>query len=82
MEGLIEGRIVHYMPTKEECPGVSHHMAAIVVRVFGAGTDMANLTVFGDWSNDGLNPPGVFWATSRHYSETNEPMTWHWPERA
>ena len=80
MEGLIEGRIVHYMPNEKES-GHSHHMAAIVVRVFGGTDGIANLTVFPDWLNDGHSGDGVFWATSRKYSEGKEPMTWHWPEK-
>ncbi len=91
MEGLTEGRIVHYIPLADGGDGAElasdRHCAAMVVRVFepGGGPDgEANLLVFLDGSNDGFgdtpNSP-TRWVTSRKFSETNEPGTWHWPER-
>lgn len=85
MDGLTEGRIVHYvMPSGE-------HRPAIVVRVWNSeGT--CNLTVFPDWGND--NKPGngiginmgqgtaLLWATSILHSDEPKPGTWHWIEKA
>ncbi len=87
MEGLTEGRIVHYVPFEHEVNPSFHHLAAIVTQVFSPASNaegVANLTVFPDWSNDGasyLTQP-MFWATSRLYSAEPTPGTWHWPERA
>ena len=89
MEGLTEGRIVHFvMPD-------GAHRPAIVVRVWrlydGAEGDESktvlpsngccNLTVFTDWLNDGKSGP-LQWETSVIYSEKQENRTWHWIERA
>jgi hypothetical protein len=86
MEGLNEGRIVHYvMPNNQ-------NRAALVVRVFThlapEHDGMANLYVFLDGLNDqGQFPDGsvlsgqgvtIYWATSVHYSEEPLPGTWHW----
>ena len=71
------GRIVHYVPTVAEAP-YPKCRAAIVTNVFG---EIANLTVFMDWSNDGgsYDMKPLFWATSRHFDATGIPLTWHWP---
>jgi len=95
MEGLTEGRIVHYVLDSGE------HRPAIVVKVWrypdpdvvdqdGAAllnprNGCSNLQVFTDSDagakfNDALPP--VMWATSRVYSENKEPGTWHWIEKA
>jgi len=87
MDGLTEGRIVHYVIRENE------HRPAIVVKVWN-NNGTANLTVFSDWSNDSQYIPnhqesefakqmarGVFWATSVNYSETKVPSTWHWIEK-
>ena len=81
MEGLITGRIVHYNPWPNESYGDSKCRAAIITNVFGE--DTVNLTVFMDWINDGrqYQDNSLLWTTSRHYSETLEAGTWHWPER-
>lgn len=86
MEGLTEGRIVHYVLSNGE------HRAAIVVRVFGQygkETGLANLLVFSDGANDkgvvsgNVSEQGVFWATSAHYDpEGTKHHTWHWIEKA
>lgn len=97
MDGLIEGRIVHFvMPNGE-------HRPAIVTKVWDheGATGTSNLNVFTDYSNDvpykqdeiekmrngfGIDPDqvrhGHIWRTSIRYSETPEPGTWHWIERA
>ncbi len=86
MEGLTEGRIVHYVLKNGE------HRAAIVVRVFepyGKEAGLANLIVFSDGSNDAsavsgnVSEQGIFWATSAHYDpEGTKHHTWHWIEKA
>lgn len=83
MEGLTEGRIVHYvMPSGE-------HRPAIVVHNWGevySDPGTVNLTVFTDWTNDrhamGVYDKGLYWATSVKYSEDKTEGTWHWIERA
>jgi len=85
MDGLIEGRIVHYvMPDGQ-------HRPAIIIRVWNPeGT--CNLTVFPDWSNDNQSGYGaginmgqgtaLLWATSIVHSVIPKPGTWHWIEKA
>lgn len=86
MEGLIEGRIVHYV--LESGPNAGEHRPAIVVRVwpneFGDQPGV-NLQVFTDgdgqpYNNDGMQP--VTWKTSIRFSDGKEPGTCHWIERA
>lgn len=76
MDGLTEGRIVHFvMPDGE-------HRPAIVVKVWNKDSGSSNLTVFSDWQNDGKSE-GPFWATSiMPDEETKLPGTWHWIEKA
>ncbi len=86
MEGLSEGRIVHYVlpdgRSKGEC------RPAIVVRVWRNGSyppenGLCQLQVFTDGSNDGDDyQGGIVWRTSIIHSHENGPGTWHWPERA
>lgn len=82
MEGLIEGRIVHYVLSNEGM--TDQHRPAILVRVWKGRSDgSCNLTVFPDWSNDGsLYEKGLAWCTSIKYSVDPKPNTWHWPEKA
>jgi hypothetical protein len=96
MEGLVEGRIVHFvMPDGE-------HRPAIVTKVWDRENQSgcSNLNVFTDYTNDwgwndaeqkaltdaGIKPEevkhGHFWATSRMYSADPLPGTWHWIEKA
>lgn len=82
MDGLTEGRIVHYVMTNGE------HRAAIVVKVWSKESGVSNLTVFTDWTNDMKTSDGSplqsgdMWETSVLYSEEPKPGTWHWIERA
>jgi hypothetical protein len=93
MEGLTEGRIVHYVLGEgDDTDNPGRHTPAIVVRVwrdeanYPEGT--CNLHVFTDHSNDfpigSIHPGknGGFWATSVRYDENKAPMTWHWIEKA
>lgn len=83
MDGLTEGRIVHYvMPDGNS---IGQHRPAIVVNAWGGNpTDgRVNLQVFTDFGNDGKDfESGRYWATSAPYSEEPKPGTWHWIERA
>jgi hypothetical protein len=91
MEGLTEGRIVHYVMQNGQ------HRPAIVVRAWHNDklqlTDegLCNLVVFVDGTNDvkrsfddplAKEPVLTMWETSRSYSEEPEPFTWHWIEKA
>ena len=91
MDGLIEGRRVHYVLTEQDSqrhPG--EHRPADVVRVVSKEEGTANLYVLVDGTNDvsteGLGSeagPPVLWRTSvRFDEETKEPGTWHWLEPA
>lgn len=87
MDGLIEGRVVHYvMPNGK-------HRPAMVSRVWESERGMVNLVVTLDGRNDigdlkaaGVHPDDIqgfqLWATSEYYSEQPEPHTWHWIEKA
>lgn len=90
MDGLTEGRIVHYvMPSGE-------HRPAIVVRDWHSTSDdgYVNLLVFTDGYNDSNNLPeslasekenikrGTFWAPSVFYDADKKTHTWHWIEKA
>lgn len=94
MDGLTEGRIVHFvMPNGE-------HRPAIIVKNWSETAGTSNLIVFSDGHNDlpytpeekdafqnyGLDTDdirhGHFWKTSVLYSEKLEPNTWHWIEKA
>lgn len=88
MDGLTEGRMVHFVLPNGE------HRAATVVRVFPPaplpteGPVRANLQVHVDGTNDAAylwdkGAEGLtVWETSVPYSEGREPRTWHWIERA
>ncbi len=86
MDGLTEGRIVHYvMPDGK-------HRPAIIVQVWqqaDMSTGYANLVVFVDGAND-LHYPSTpdkpdqvtLWKTSIYYSDEKKVNTWHWIEKA
>lgn len=81
MEGLTEGRIVHFVTEWGE------HRPAIVVKVWrdlqGSPPGYSNLQVFSDGSNDGdWGRPNVVWETAVSFSEEPKPHTWHWIKRA
>lgn len=97
MEGLVEGRIVHFVLTTnlDKEKSVVCRPAIIVNAWDGRLEDgMVNLQVFLDGRNDealfpksqmadflNIGMPLTVWATSVKYSETKEVGTWHWPER-
>lgn len=83
MEGLTEGRIVHYVLPDQQ------HRPAIVVKVWSLPyppeDGCVNLQVFMDSDadalyNDKMLP--VSWRTSVTYSAMPKPGTWHWIEKA
>lgn len=87
MDGLTEGRMVHYvLPEEELCRSAGEHRPAIIVKVWGKESGVINLQVLTDASNDydkgHAGASGMFWATSIQYSEDPLPNTWHWMERA
>jgi len=87
MEGVTEGRIVHFVLKNGE------HRPAIIVNSWPhiseyVASGKVNLTVFLDGSNDrntGIvdTADGMLgWGTSVPYSEEKLPGTWHWIEKA
>ena len=91
MDGLTEGRIVHYVLDEGRSKG--EHRPAIVVKVWRPGEanyppekGVCNLQVFTDFGNDFPKDHdgygGQVWATSVEFSEDKEPGTWHWIEPA
>ncbi len=89
MEGLTEGRIVHFvMPNGD-------HRPAIVVKVWSKENGNSNLQVFTDGNNDAHAvvstnfaatsqvKAGLWWRTSVPFDEQDKvPGTWHWIEKA
>ena len=81
MEGLTEGRMVHYCLVNKS--GDVVHRPAVVVRIWSQDTGGVNLQVFTDGGNDGETyQGGLYWATSVSFSEEPKAYTWHWIERA
>jgi hypothetical protein len=88
LEGVTEGRMVHFVMADGE------HRAAVIVNSWPTisnyvETGTVNLSVLLDGSNDhskagvAITADGMLgWATSVPYSETKEPRTWHWIEKA
>jgi len=93
MEGVVEGRIVHYIMAQ----GLER--PAIIVRAWGDGggpNGCVNLQVFIDGTNDTPPTPGqafplpetedakrgVMWRKSVVFSQNvKDSNTWHWPEK-
>lgn len=78
MDGLIAGRMVHYIvPCSEKEPG--QHRAAVVTKVWGNTGGTVNLYVFPDASYPLVNvtPTSVmFDASGQNQGQ------WHWIEKA
>jgi hypothetical protein len=70
LEGLTEGRIVHWVDED------GLHNAAIVIDVVHPDRGMAGLTVFRRSGEITVRDEDLFDET------TKLPGTWHWPERA
>ena len=80
MDGLTEGRIVHFvMPSRE-------HRPAIVVKVWdipGSCDGYINLVVFVDGLNDVKPMDTTQWETSICFDDVDKSSgTWHWIEKA
>lgn len=87
MEGLTEGRIVHFV--LPDGPHAGEHRPAIVVKVWRTGdgsppeNGYSNLLVFMDGTNDGPNFAGCLrWETSVTCDPDMDRRTWHWIEKA
>jgi len=83
MDGLIEGRIVHYVMESGD------HRPAIVVQVMGKETGSVALTIFlaphdPEPVTHGNLLPVMIPLEGRYarYSPDNAPGTWHWIGRA
>lgn len=85
MEGLIEGRIVHFVTE------TGKHRPAVVVQVWNKETGCCNLQVLLDGTNDARDnftreqmDRGMAWVTSVVHDDNENlkpPRTWHFPER-
>jgi hypothetical protein len=73
MEGLIEGRIVHYVAYN------NRHLAAIVIGVSDKTIDIALFTNMAN--TNGVKNFGLQFHQDISYSVDNKPGTWHWIER-
>jgi hypothetical protein len=85
--GLTEGHIVHFVTDRPLSAGETPDIRpAMIVRIWDRLSGCVNLQVFTDGDNDlkftDSRGSNVVWKTSRLYSETREPGTWHWPPRA
>jgi hypothetical protein len=83
MEGLTEGRMVHYVTYN------NRHLAAIVIGHMEGATALkhpisfADLAVFMNMDKvNGLKNFGLQFHSQVAYSEDKEPGTWHWIEKA
>lgn len=89
MEGLTEGRMVHYVLPNGD------HRPAVVVKVWNKEDGYVNLQVFTDGRNDRHAYPadagdilsdidrGLLWVTSIYPDLVDKPPdTWHWIEQA
>lgn len=73
MEGLIEGRIVHYVAYN------NRHLAAIVI---GVNQDKVDLALFTNMANvNWIKSFGLQFHQDVGYSEDKTPGSWHWIER-
>lgn len=81
MDGLTEGRIVHYVMPDHK------HRPAIITQVFNPD-GLINVRVFTDGANDtnsiGWHTEHPDWVTSIKFDDNSSPEvnTWHWIERA
>jgi hypothetical protein len=93
MDGLTEGRMVHFV-----MPDGTHAPAIVVKVWNASGltnlqviTDGSNALPYTPEEKEKFRGQGMdletvkhghVWVTSRSYSETPEPGTWHWIEKA
>lgn len=78
MEGLTEGRIVHYVARKN-----ADHAPALIVRVVDRDPVRVNLCVFASSTTQASRwGAPVQIENDVPYSDAKEPFSWHWIERA
>lgn len=91
MEGLTEGRIVHYvLPNRQHRPAIivkvwRLHNPANNLEYILPNDGYSNLQVFMDSDSEAIQNdamPPISWRTGVTYSENFEPGTWHWIEKA
>lgn len=80
MEGLTEGRIVHYV--LDEGSNKGEHRPAIVVKVWNKESGVCNLHVFTDGYNDDLEDYILPTSVSPDFNNIPLLGTWHWIEKA
>lgn len=74
LSGLTEGRMCHYVAYNHR------HLASIVI---GCNGDKADLAVFTNMANvNGVKNFGLQFHQDVQHSESKEPGTWHWIEKA
>ena len=77
MDGLTEGRMVHYVTE------FGYHLAAIVTKIWNTdGMVNLNVQVPGDGVNGSYESAPVERKTSVDFSDYPKPNTWHWIEKA
>ena len=78
LPGLVEGRIIHYVAYNQR------HLAGMVIgHDASQGYSQADLVIFTNVSNvKGVKNFGVQFQEDVEYSDSKEPGTWHWPEKA
>jgi len=78
LPGLIEGRNVHYVAYN------GRHLAALVIGHDGSRSySDADLVLFTNMENvNGVKTFGMQFHPDVKHSETKEPGTWHWIEKA
>lgn len=76
MQGLVEGRVVHYTAYN------SRNLAATVIGVGDFEKGIVDLVVFTNMQNAaGKKNFGVQFHQDVEYSEESKPGTWHWPAK-
>lgn len=78
MEGLVEGRMVHYVMPPKYQDSEPMHRPAIVTAVH-RGDGCVSLSVFS--AIDDM-APALLQVRVAHYDEEKRPDTWHWIEKA
>lgn len=81
MQGLTEGRIVHFVMPQVTEQGDSPHRPAVITEVLNRRTGIVNLTVFFNGPRDGQNLEALGWVPSVGFDPNGAPGTWHWIER-
>lgn len=97
MEGLIEGRIVHYVLHKDDVASITEQRNPIHGQAHGNHVqegDHVPMMIVKVWPDEfGKDNPGVngqclldgndqYWVTSAKYDEGKAHRTWHWIEKA